>query len=212
MAPSSAGTASLCTASLCPYVNRNLACRSRDLDASRGRIFEEKLWLARLRVNLESAGLELGRTAYCQWLLILANRSTCNFVESLSSTLRAPVQIGRLHLPTHNLTSSSTTTRSAMASPASLGSKALRTSSRHISVPSLQRRGLAAAASGSFQYETGDASGVKFASRDLPCPTTTLTVVAKAGTRYQPLPGYSDALEKFAFKVCQSYVPSASHG
>ncbi len=90
-----------------------------------------------------------------------------------------------------------------MASPASLGSRALRVSGRHISAPSIQRRGLAAAASGSFQYETGDASGVKFASRDLPGPTTTLTVVAKAGTRYQPLPGYTDALEKFAFKVCQ---------
>lgn len=63
------------------------------------------------------------------------------------------------------------------------------------------RRGLAAAASGSFQYETGETSGVKYASRDLPGATTTLTVVAKAGTRYQPLPGYSDALEKFAFKV-----------
>jgi len=64
----------------------------------------------------------------------------------------------------------------------------------------VQRRSLAAAASGSFQYETGDAAGVKFASRDLPGPTTTFTVVAKAGTRFQPLPGYTDALEKFAFK------------
>jgi hypothetical protein len=88
-----------------------------------------------------------------------------------------------------------------MASPASLGSRALRASRRQISVPNLQRRGLAAAASGSFGYETGEANGVKFASRDLPGPTTTLTVVAKAGTRYQPLPGLSDALEKFAFKV-----------
>ena len=88
-----------------------------------------------------------------------------------------------------------------MASPASLGSRALRASCRRIPAVTLQRRGLAAAASGSFQYQTGDASGVKYASRDLPGPTTTLTVVAKAGTRYQPLPGYSDALEKFAFKV-----------
>ncbi|KIW99422.1 uncharacterized protein Z518_11410 [Rhinocladiella mackenziei CBS 650.93] len=88
-----------------------------------------------------------------------------------------------------------------MASPASLGSRALRTSRRQIPVASaLQRRFLAAAASGSFRYETGDASGVKYASKDLPGPTTTLAVVAKAGTRYQPLPGYSDALEKFAFK------------
>lgn len=87
-----------------------------------------------------------------------------------------------------------------MASPASLGSRALR-ASRRIPRTAFQTRGLAAAASGSFQYETGDASGVKYASRDLPGATTTLTVVAKAGTRYQPLPGYSDALEKFAFKV-----------
>lgn len=91
-----------------------------------------------------------------------------------------------------------------MASPASLGSKALRAGRRQVSAAALQRRGLAAAASGSFQYETGDASGVKFASRDLPGATTTLTVVAKAGTRYQPMPGYSDALEKFAFKVHSS--------
>jgi ubiquinol-cytochrome c reductase core subunit 2 len=48
--------------------------------------------------------------------------------------------------------------------------------------------------------------GIKYASRDLPGPTTTLTVVAKAGTRYQTQPGYSDALEKFAFKVCSTWA------
>ena len=37
-------------------------------------------------------------------------------------------------------------------------------------------------------------------------PTTTLALVAKAGTRYQPLPGFTDALEKFAFKVCSSVL------
>ena len=62
-------------------------------------------------------------------------------------------------------------------------------------------RGLAAAASGSFTYETGEAAGVRFASRDLPGPTTHLAVVAKAGTRYQPAPGFTDGLENFAFKV-----------
>jgi len=61
---------------------------------------------------------------------------------------------------------------------------------------------LAAAASGSFTYETGEAAAVKFASRDLPGPTTHIAVVAKAGSRYQPLPGLTDALEQFAFKVC----------
>ena len=63
------------------------------------------------------------------------------------------------------------------------------------------RRGLAAVASGSFNYQVGDASGLKYASRDLPGPTTHLAVVAKAGSRYQPLPGWSDGLEQFAFKV-----------
>jgi ubiquinol-cytochrome c reductase core subunit 2 len=66
------------------------------------------------------------------------------------------------------------------------------------------RRGLAAAASGSFSYETGDAAGIKFASRDLPGPTTTVAVVSRAGTRFQPLPGYTEGLEKFAFKVAYS--------
>ena len=63
------------------------------------------------------------------------------------------------------------------------------------------RRGLASAASGSFTYETGETAGIKFASRDLPGPTTHVAVVAKAGTRYQPMPGFTDALEQFAFKV-----------
>lgn len=70
----------------------------------------------------------------------------------------------------------------------------------HISPLRCNNRGLASAASGSFSYQTGDAAGVKIASRDLPGPTTHLAVVAKAGTRYEPLPGFSDALEKFAFK------------
>ena len=64
-----------------------------------------------------------------------------------------------------------------------------------------QYRGLAAAASGSFSYETGDASGVKYASRDIPGPTTTLAVVSRAGTRFQLYPGYSEALHKYAFKA-----------
>lgn len=66
------------------------------------------------------------------------------------------------------------------------------------------RRGLASAASGTFTYETGEAAGVKYASRDLPGPTTHVAVVARAGTRYQQMPGFTDGLEKFAFKVCLS--------
>ena len=61
-------------------------------------------------------------------------------------------------------------------------------------------RHYATAASGSFDYEAGEAAGVKLASRDLPRPTTHLAVVAKAGTRFQPLPGFSEGLEQFAFK------------
>lgn len=66
-----------------------------------------------------------------------------------------------------------------------------------------QRRGLAAPASGSFQYQSGDAQGVKFASRDFAGPTTTLALVAKAGTRFQPLPGLTEGLQNFAFRVGQ---------
>lgn len=93
-----------------------------------------------------------------------------------------------------------------MATPALLARNSTQAFRRQINVISVQRRGLAAAASGSFQYETGSAAGVKFTSRDLPGPTTTLAVVARAGTRYQILPGYSDALEKFAFKVSARLV------
>lgn len=63
----------------------------------------------------------------------------------------------------------------------------------------LQRRGLASAVSGT--YETSDANGVKVAARDSHGPTTKLAVLAKAGSRYQPLPGLATALETFAFKV-----------
>lgn len=60
-------------------------------------------------------------------------------------------------------------------------------------------RGMASQAG--LEFETSESAGVKLASREISGPTTTLTVVAKAGSRYEPLPGYSEALEKFAFKV-----------
>lgn len=88
-------------------------------------------------------------------------------------------------------------------SRALLGRRAPNVLLRHSLARPSNCRGLAAAASGSFSYETGEAAGVKYGSRDLPGPTTHLVVVAKAGTRYQPLPGFTDGLEKFAFKVCQ---------
>jgi hypothetical protein len=137
--------------------------------------------------------------------------------RSLESLARRSAQSSSSRLSDTPLTSSSklrhspplstrvytslTLAAATMATPALLGRNVTQTFRRQIYAISVPRRGLAAAASGSFQYDTGNAAGVKFASRDLPGPTTTLTVVAKAGTRYQMLPGYSDALEKFAFKV-----------
>ncbi|KAF2146117.1 uncharacterized protein K452DRAFT_294722 [Aplosporella prunicola CBS 121167] len=86
-----------------------------------------------------------------------------------------------------------------MLSRSSVGRHAQRALRRQCAQPA-NRRGLAAPASGSFHYETGDANGVKFASRDLAGPTTTLALVAKAGTRYQTLPGLTEGLEKYAFR------------
>ena len=60
---------------------------------------------------------------------------------------------------------------------------------------------MASAANPTFQYDVSDAAGVKVANREVNGATGTLALVAKAGSRYQPFPGFSDALEKFAFKV-----------
>lgn len=90
-----------------------------------------------------------------------------------------------------------------MLSRSSFGRQAQRALQRQCRAQPANRRGLAAPASGSFKYETGDASGIKFASRDMSGPTTTLALVAKAGTRYQYLPGLTEGLEKYAFRVCQ---------
>ncbi|KAJ5576289.1 Peptidase M16 core [Penicillium sp. DV-2018c] len=62
------------------------------------------------------------------------------------------------------------------------------------------RRSMASAANPAFQYDVTEASGVKVANRQVDGPTGTLALVAKAGSRYQPFPGFSDALERFAFK------------
>ncbi|KAJ5381055.1 Cytochrome b-c1 complex subunit 2 [Penicillium cataractarum] len=63
------------------------------------------------------------------------------------------------------------------------------------------RRAMASAANPSFQYDVTEAAGVKVANREVAGPTGTLALVAKAGSRYQPFPGFADALEKFAFKT-----------
>ena len=74
------------------------------------------------------------------------------------------------------------------------------------------RRGLAASVSGStsFSYNTADVNGIKVAARDVAGPTTKLAVVAKAGTRYQSLPGLTTGLEQFAFKVRIHELESSS--
>jgi ubiquinol-cytochrome c reductase core subunit 2 len=54
---------------------------------------------------------------------------------------------------------------------------------------------------GSFQYQVGEVSGTKFATREIPGPVATLALVSSAGTRFQPLPGLAEGLERYAFKV-----------
>ena len=63
------------------------------------------------------------------------------------------------------------------------------------------RRGMASAATPGLQYDVSETAGVKIANREPAGVTGTLALVAKAGTRYQPFPAFSDALELFAFQV-----------
>lgn len=92
---------------------------------------------------------------------------------------------------------------STMLSRSSLAKSARYAACRSWSAQPIQRRAFAAAAS-SGVFETSDVSGLKVASRDAHGPTTKLAIVAKAGTRYQPLPGLTVGLEEFAYKVSQS--------
>ncbi|KAF9885606.1 ubiquinol-cytochrome c reductase core subunit 1 [Aspergillus nanangensis] len=62
------------------------------------------------------------------------------------------------------------------------------------------RRGMASATQG-IQFDVSESSGVKVANREAAGPTGTLALVAKAGSRYQPFPGFADALSEFAFKT-----------
>ncbi|KAG6067588.1 hypothetical protein E4U32_003410 [Claviceps aff. humidiphila group G2b] len=89
-----------------------------------------------------------------------------------------------------------------MISRSTLTKSAQQAVRRSCSVLPLQRRGFAAAAS-SGAFETAEVSGLKVASRDAHGPTAKLAIVAKAGTRYQPLPGLTVGLEEYAFKNTQ---------
>jgi ubiquinol-cytochrome c reductase core subunit 2 len=87
-----------------------------------------------------------------------------------------------------------------MISRPSLVARAGRLAAHAPSCPrSIQRRFLASAVS-TVPYEKSDAAGIKVAARDTHGPTTKLAIVAKAGTRYEPLPGLTVGLEEFAFK------------
>ncbi|EPS43023.1 hypothetical protein H072_2991 [Dactylellina haptotyla CBS 200.50] len=66
--------------------------------------------------------------------------------------------------------------------------------------PIRHTRAFASATTAPFTYEVSDATGTKVVSKDTGSPTASLAVVIKAGSRYQPLPGISHALEHFAFK------------
>ena len=76
----------------------------------------------------------------------------------------------------------------------------------------LAQRGFAAVASPKASYEPTTVAGVKVASRDDNGPTTRLAIVAKAGTRFEPLPGLTVGLEEFAFKAGLFFFSGSSIG
>lgn len=90
-------------------------------------------------------------------------------------------------------------TYAIMLSRSSFSRNAPRALQKQCSVTS--RRGMASATTPGLQYEVSDSAGVKIANREIEGPTGTLALVAKAGSRYQPFPGFSEALAQFAFQV-----------
>lgn len=101
-------------------------------------------------------------------------------------------------MTSHPLTTTRRGLTTTMISRSALGRATQRAARQSWQQP---RRGLAAPASGSFQYATGEANGIKIASRDIPGPVGNVALVSQAGTRFQPLPGLAEGLERFAFKV-----------
>lgn len=80
-------------------------------------------------------------------------------------------------------------------------SRSVRCALRHTRQQPAGRRGLASPASGSFNYELGEAASIKYAARDIAGPTTSLALVAQAGTRFETLPGLTVGLQSYGFKV-----------
>jgi ubiquinol-cytochrome c reductase core subunit 2 len=57
-----------------------------------------------------------------------------------------------------------------------------------------------------YATSVADSAGVKVAGVDLGQPTTSISVVVKAGSRYETLPGVAHALKNFAFKVSREFA------
>jgi predicted Zn-dependent peptidase len=55
----------------------------------------------------------------------------------------------------------------------------------------------------SYATSVSESAGVKVAGIDAGQPTTSVSVVIKAGSRYETLPGVAHALKNFAFKVSE---------
>jgi ubiquinol-cytochrome c reductase core subunit 2 len=74
-----------------------------------------------------------------------------------------------------------------------------------VSIARTQRTYAAAAAtktlSPSTPFTVSDVAGLRIAARDDGGPTTGMSVVVKAGSRYAPGPGLAHLLDKFAWKV-----------
>ncbi|KJZ71130.1 Cytochrome b-c1 complex subunit 2 [Hirsutella minnesotensis 3608] len=87
-----------------------------------------------------------------------------------------------------------------MISRSALARSAQQAARRPCGARLLQRRSYAAAAA-TGAFETSDVSGLKVASRDAHGPTTKLAVIAKAGTRFQPLPGLTNTQRRSALRI-----------
>ncbi|BFZ55555.1 ubiquinol-cytochrome c reductase core subunit 1 [Savitreella phatthalungensis] len=61
----------------------------------------------------------------------------------------------------------------------------------------------AAAVQQSFNFNVTDSNGIKVATRDDGRPTTSVSVVVRAGSRYETSPGVANLLEKFAFQTTE---------
>ena len=144
-------------------------------------------------------GFKVESSEQCRCLRVARKQAGSPRPQNLRPTNLSPAQQPSIARPQH-LLALKYGALPKMLSCSSISRGAQRAFRRQCAQP-VQRRGLAAPASGSFQYQTDNAKGVKFASRDLSGPTTTLALVSRAGTRYQLLPGLTEGLEKFAFRV-----------